>query len=328
MAIKFTSKTPIKAADSTWEYGAIQDATSNQDGTPVDRKTYNDALTFFSKLMDEAGITPNDLFDNATNGYQLWDAFIRHVYPFEGPNKNIQSGSLPLGNHIDVSDVTESVFVVSDPNNNGPLQSINDIAGYSDFRSIILFFNDPVQISSAGNLDVGLSFYDVQTNTPYVFRKYGTEWYLESSIYAIIQILNDNYYTKTASDNRFAQISQESLKGAADATIDPGGNGWSDVTFRSGATTPFAFRKDTLGYVRLYGALGGGTSGTVAVTMPSGYKPDISGDQYFPGMKASEKHVNRIWINGNGEVAIEFDNNTASDDSITALDNVIYYAGF
>ena len=140
-----------------------------------------------------------------------------------------------------------------------------------------------------------------------------------------------NVYSKTKSDNRFAKIDQENFKTASDATIDPNNNGWSDINFRNLASTPFRFHKDTIGYVHLLGSVGSGansgSSGTIAITMPSNYKPYVS-EQFFMGIKASEKGVNRVYINGSGEITIEYDNNTTDDDSITSLDGISYYAGY
>ncbi|MBX2906173.1 MAG: hypothetical protein KF744_09055 [Taibaiella sp.] len=47
------------------------DVTDVPGGTLVDRKSLDDIWQFFQKVMNLAGVTPNNLPDNATNGYQL-----------------------------------------------------------------------------------------------------------------------------------------------------------------------------------------------------------------------------------------------------------------
>lgn len=63
------------AVSTTWPYGKIRDKTPTTQGTPVNADVYQDHHQFFSRLMDMAGITPTGQLDNATNGFQLHDAY-------------------------------------------------------------------------------------------------------------------------------------------------------------------------------------------------------------------------------------------------------------
>ncbi len=54
--------------------GQIKDDSGIGDGTQADVNTVGDIYQFFYKLMALSGITPNDLPDNVTNGYQLIQA--------------------------------------------------------------------------------------------------------------------------------------------------------------------------------------------------------------------------------------------------------------
>jgi hypothetical protein len=59
--------------------GAIKDDTGANDGTPVNRKTYNDIHQFFFALLLQAGITPNGLPENVTNTYQYILALVAKI---------------------------------------------------------------------------------------------------------------------------------------------------------------------------------------------------------------------------------------------------------
>lgn len=54
--------------------GRVKDNTGAGDGTPVNERVYGDIHQTVSKLMRLYGITPNDLPDNETNGFQIVDA--------------------------------------------------------------------------------------------------------------------------------------------------------------------------------------------------------------------------------------------------------------
>lgn len=299
MAKDLANKPNTSTSDiNKFPYEEIQDETANQDGTPVNKEVYQDLHYFFQKLMDEAGISFNGLFDNANDGFQFWDAFLRHVHPYEGPNKNIQSGTLPQGNYIDLTNTTENVFLVGDPNNNGPLQSINDLAGYPDYRAIIVFFTDPITLSSAGNISTGVNYYDVSSGPPYVFRKSGTTWYLESSMDGVIQILSKYY----------AQSTLEVRKDDSD-TVNGYENGWG-----GSGVSDMTFYKNNFGEIVLEGSVTGGSSGFVAFQLPTGYRPPKT--RYFACCNISS-NVNYAEIQNNGKVLISFGSN-----SLTYLDGI------
>lgn len=67
----------IKPVDGTNPYGSIKDVPA---GTLVDEKMLADAVVFFQRLADKAGITLNDLPDNVTNTFQFYLAFEALVY--------------------------------------------------------------------------------------------------------------------------------------------------------------------------------------------------------------------------------------------------------
>ena len=71
----------VDGASSDYPNGRIKNKnlTSGAPGTPVVEELYGDIIQFFQKLMIEAGLSPNDIPDNVTNGYQLFQAFLENV---------------------------------------------------------------------------------------------------------------------------------------------------------------------------------------------------------------------------------------------------------
>src|ERR1035437_7054945 len=67
-----TSSLPNSIADSiAFPFGAIQDKATGVTGTPVIEATYSDFIQNLWHFVALAGITPNGLQDNVTNGFQL-----------------------------------------------------------------------------------------------------------------------------------------------------------------------------------------------------------------------------------------------------------------
>lgn len=95
----------IIAPSSDYPSGRIKDDPGDGTGTPVDEETNGDLQQFFAKLLrEDPDTTPNDLPDNTTNGFQLYEAFynlaIRPTLASIGYfdfATDIRSGSLPAG---------------------------------------------------------------------------------------------------------------------------------------------------------------------------------------------------------------------------------------
>jgi len=58
-----------------YPYGRIKDNPGDNTGTKMNEASFGDIFQFFSRMMANAGITSNNLADNNTNGYQLYEAF-------------------------------------------------------------------------------------------------------------------------------------------------------------------------------------------------------------------------------------------------------------
>lgn len=68
----------VDPVTGTNPYGYPKDAPS---GTVVDKVMVGDMLVFFQRMMVLAGFTPNNLPDNNTNTFQLWNAFYKWINP-------------------------------------------------------------------------------------------------------------------------------------------------------------------------------------------------------------------------------------------------------
>lgn len=111
MAYRITDLVRFVAASADYPRGDIKD---NPAGTLVNRTMMTDMIQLFSKLMDDAGITPNGLPDNVTNGYQLKDALdLRNQFTNNGIAFATVAvpwadgvGSYPVGYKVDGNEVS------------------------------------------------------------------------------------------------------------------------------------------------------------------------------------------------------------------------------
>lgn len=88
----------IDLSDPNYLLGRIKNDTGSSDGTPVNEFVYGDIHQFFAKLLNLAGITPNDIPDNELNGYQTIEALISiaskndYVYDLSSVSSVLQVG--------------------------------------------------------------------------------------------------------------------------------------------------------------------------------------------------------------------------------------------
>jgi hypothetical protein len=82
---KLLDKVNVEAASSDYPYGRPKNNTGTNNGTPVDLEFLGDYVQFFEHIMNQAAITPNGLPDNVTNGFQLFEAFLKVVRTSYGP---------------------------------------------------------------------------------------------------------------------------------------------------------------------------------------------------------------------------------------------------
>lgn len=105
----------IIPANSDYPWGDIKDDTGVGDGTNVDRVNHADYHQTFRKLLSLASITPNNLPDNVTNGYQYITALNKVVKPFNGVFTTAVSATLNFATHynklINVSGAAGDIFI-------------------------------------------------------------------------------------------------------------------------------------------------------------------------------------------------------------------------
>lgn len=94
MAIQLKDKTNVTAPAAPYPYGDVKDNTGSNDGTPLDRAVMSDYFQFFARMLAQSGITPNDLIENDTNGYQYFEALVKAV------NLNNSAGVIETGNQV------------------------------------------------------------------------------------------------------------------------------------------------------------------------------------------------------------------------------------
>ena len=79
MARNLELQTNVDGASADYPSGKIRNDSGAGDGTPVSESLYGDVQQFFAKLLRDSGISPNNLPDNTTNGFQLNKALIGAV---------------------------------------------------------------------------------------------------------------------------------------------------------------------------------------------------------------------------------------------------------
>ncbi|MFA6057287.1 MAG: hypothetical protein WC756_03745 [Taibaiella sp.] len=72
--IRLADKTNVAIGVPGYPYGKIINDTGTGNGTSVDEQVYNDVHQFLERMFDQSGLTANNLPDNGTNGYQLYQA--------------------------------------------------------------------------------------------------------------------------------------------------------------------------------------------------------------------------------------------------------------
>jgi hypothetical protein len=79
MARDLKNQPNVDTPTADYPFSRIRDKTGTVSGTKVNESTNGDLQQLMMKMMNAAGVTPNDKEDNVTNGYQLFDALTRTV---------------------------------------------------------------------------------------------------------------------------------------------------------------------------------------------------------------------------------------------------------
>ena len=66
-----------------YPYGSMRDRSAGIQGSEMNTEFHSDYVQFFEKMFAESGLTANGLPDNATNGFQIWNAFRGLTRPYK-----------------------------------------------------------------------------------------------------------------------------------------------------------------------------------------------------------------------------------------------------
>lgn len=84
MARNLALKTNVDAPDVPYPFGRIRDNPGDNTGTPYNELLYGDFHQFMAKMFDNSGLTYNNIADNATDGFQFFDALSENINKFKG----------------------------------------------------------------------------------------------------------------------------------------------------------------------------------------------------------------------------------------------------
>ena len=119
------NKPNVSAPDADFPFGRIKDKSGSNPGTPVNEIVYGDIHQFFEKLMNEAGLSANELPESEYSGFQLMTALTRMfgslrrvVYEIGAWNMD-SSASLLVSTDVPFDKVRNISFaIISDDGNN------------------------------------------------------------------------------------------------------------------------------------------------------------------------------------------------------------------
>lgn len=108
------NKVNVTAPDGTYIYGKLRNNPGDNTGTPVDEELFNDSMQLFEAVMADAGITPNNLPDNLTNGFQLYNAFIEFVRNKQA--SETQKGTAEIATNAETITGTDALRMITPAN--------------------------------------------------------------------------------------------------------------------------------------------------------------------------------------------------------------------
>jgi hypothetical protein len=305
-SLKNKPNTPGTSQD--WPYSQLRDETANQLGTPVDKEVYEDIHQYFMRLLDFAGITPNEDFDNAANGFQLFDAFLKLTQPeFASSLYTISQNATTGLKEIEVTDRFLECFVVSDPNGQQALEAINS-PNHKAGDAVVLFFQNEIKIQGqSGGTDYSIALQNpafasqpsitVIPGIPYVFRLGDSpnQWFLESSFIHLLDLLSTK--ANKFPEKNFKEISTDAVNGYE-------GNWGPDPAY----SDRIGWYKDDRQHVYFQGTVREGSEESINLTLTICTLPlDVTPSEEIrcAANDPVNETVRRIYVKTNGQVQVD-----------------------
>lgn len=248
----------VQPVSGALPYGDIKDAVLGGDGTKANNKSNQALQQFIMRMMANAGITPNNLLESATNGFQVSQAL----------NTLIAN---PLNAFAESVGASGLVPVILSGMRITGTTTVNVTAGYFFYNGQLVFFPGGSVTPTSGNSAYiflttgGLDGMPVST-----IGQDSTTIGVTPTFFPISAIVP---YLTTA--NLQGQITTNNTISA-----------WTTITVFNAswqASTVFAavprYTKDTSGRIKGSGAIDtttGGVGGGAIFTLPTGYRPSQS----------------------------------------------------
>lgn len=126
-----------------YPFGRIKDDTGVNDGTPIVEENNGDIQETVTGLMQRAKITPNNLPDNVTNGYQIMDAIRENGGKFDAIHKLTKVGNeLVLNARLD--NVYDNEFLIATFENSESTVNMSGVGFIKDsLDNIFTTYNYP-----------------------------------------------------------------------------------------------------------------------------------------------------------------------------------------
>jgi hypothetical protein len=132
------TKANVNAADADYPYGDVRNKAGATPGTLYNKEFMNDMVQFFERMFAVSGLVANGEFDNATNGFQLFESLMTVI-----PKKYVKQVSSVFDGDVITITRAEIVAAFGDvtPFHAGTMGTSTTAAPKVDF-AIQIWWND------------------------------------------------------------------------------------------------------------------------------------------------------------------------------------------
>lgn len=183
------NKPNVTAPNADFPFGRIKDKVGSNPGTPVNEVVYGDIHQFFEKLMNESGITANELPESEYTGFQLMTALVtmfgklrRKVYEIGAWNMD-SSASVTVSTDAVFSKVRGISFVILKDDNSNSYPNGQTLTGLTpaiECTAVGINISDELSVlmarTSGGTFD-STEFNDTGVNRGYIIVEFEVDDY-------------------------------------------------------------------------------------------------------------------------------------------------------